>query len=78
VEGVRGRRHGIAHLPARRAHHVEAAADRAAASLAALFEASVSEIAIKFGFSDSPYFTRSFKRETGVTTSEFRRRHGAT
>lgn len=39
-------------------------------------EDSLLEIALSCGFSDPAYFSRSFKREIGITPSEYRRRFG--
>jgi AraC family transcriptional activator of pobA len=39
--------------------------------------ASVSEIAYEIGFSDAAYFSRFFKRQTGVSPGQFRRTYVA-
>jgi AraC family transcriptional activator of pobA len=39
-------------------------------------ERNIAGVAHRLGFEDPSYFTRFFKRETGVTPGEFRRRSG--
>jgi YesN/AraC family two-component response regulator len=48
-----------------------------AADLVAGNVGQISEICFQVGYSDQSHFSRSFKREFGVTPMEYRRQHGA-
>ena len=48
---------------------------RAGEKLLAYPEATITQIAFDFGFNDSAYFARCFRRRNGVTPREFRVRH---
>jgi AraC-like DNA-binding protein len=39
---------------------------------------SIKELAVLCGFSNANYFSRAFKKATGITPSEYARKHGRT
>ncbi len=54
--------------------HLTGARTKRAKDLLATTDLTVGEIAVRVGFSDGNYFARVFKRETGLTPSDYRRR----